>query len=70
VIRSKHPEVTLRYDGKRTIDDPASRWFEFTGKGAGRVKCDSKAAQAKCQKYAAQYAAMRERARKVISKRA
>jgi len=70
VIRSKHPEVTLRYDGKRTIDDPASRWFEFTGKGAGRVKCDSKTAQAKCQKYAAQYAAMRERARKVISKRA
>jgi hypothetical protein len=70
VIRSKHPEVTLCYDGRRTIDDPASRWFEFTGKGAGRVKCDSKTAQARCQKYAAQYAAMRARARKAISKSA
>ena len=32
VILEKHPEVTIWYDGKRTIDDPSSQWFEFTGK--------------------------------------
>jgi hypothetical protein len=68
VIRSKHPDVTLRYDGKRMIDDPTSIWFEFTGKGAGRVKRDSATADARCQQAAVQYAALRERARTLISK--
>jgi hypothetical protein len=34
VIRTKYPEVTICYDGKRTIEGPDSRWFEFTGKAA------------------------------------
>jgi hypothetical protein len=68
VIRANHPNVTLRYDGTRTIDDPASLWYEFTGKRAGRVKYDSATADVRCKQAAVQYAAMRERARTLISK--
>lgn len=66
VIRSNHPEVTLRFDGKRMIDDPASKWFEFTGKGAGRVKCDSTTADARCREYSERYRAMKSQARALI----
>jgi hypothetical protein len=66
VIRSRHPEVTIAFDGKRTIEDPASRWFEFTGKGAGRVKCDSASAGSKCREYAERYQAMKKQARALI----
>jgi hypothetical protein len=69
VIREKHPEVTVRYDGKREMQDPASTWFEFTGKGAGRVKCSSSNADAKCREFAARYAAMKARARELIDGR-
>jgi hypothetical protein len=66
VIRANHPDVRIAYDGKRTIADPASRWFEATGKSAGRVKCDSSAAEAKCREYTARYDAMRASARTLI----
>jgi hypothetical protein len=69
VIESKHPEVRLRFDGKRSIDDPASRWFEFTGKGAGKVKCSSPKAEAKCREYAVRYAGMKADARALIDRR-
>ena len=39
VIRAEYPEVMVDYEGKRTIEDPASVWVLFTGKGEGRVKC-------------------------------
>jgi hypothetical protein len=68
VIRANHPEVQLAYDGKREVEDPASRWFEATGKGAGRVKCQSPAAEAKCRHYAERYAAMRAAARTLIDR--
>jgi len=67
VIRSNHPEVTLRYDGRRTIDNPADLWFEFTGKAAGRVKCGSPTAEGRCAEYSGKFAAMKERAREVIN---
>jgi hypothetical protein len=66
VLRANHPEVTVSFDGRRLIDDPASRWFEFTGKGAGRVKCGGPTAEQKCRDYAARYAAMREEATKLV----
>jgi hypothetical protein len=66
VIRSKYPDVTVRFDGKRTIHDPASRWIEFTGKGAGRVRCGSASAEARCREYSARYGAMKEHARALI----
>lgn len=66
VIRAQHPEVMICYDGKRTIDDPDTRWFEFTGKGAGRVKCGAAKAEQRCREYAERYDAMKAEARKRI----
>jgi hypothetical protein len=68
VICSNHPDVTVHSDGKRTIEDPSSRWFEFTGKRAGRVKCHSASAEAKCREYRSRYAAMKARARAIIDR--
>jgi len=67
VIRARHPEVSVHYDGKRLIDDPASLWFEFTGRGAGRVKCSSSTAEARCCEQSERYVAMKERARALIN---
>jgi hypothetical protein len=67
VIRTNHPDVVIRPDGRREIADPASCWFEFTGKGAGRVKCDGDSAEEKCREQAARYDAMKKAARTFIS---
>lgn len=69
VICANHKDVLIRYDGKREIADPNSCWFEFTGKGAGRAKCDSPAAEAKCREVAVRYTAMKEAARGLIESR-
>ena len=66
VIRSRHPDVTLTHDGKRMIDDPHSRWFMFTGRGAGRAKCGTARAEQKCREYARTYAEMRQDARELL----
>lgn len=68
VILARHPEVSVHYDGKRMIDDPTSTWFEFTGRGAGRVKCSSPSAEARCREKSEQYATMKERARAIINR--
>lgn len=68
VIRTQYPEVLIRFDGKREIDDPNSRWIEFTGKGAGRVKCGSPNAEQRCREYTKLYVAMRQAARVLIDK--
>lgn len=68
VIREKHPEVLIAHDGTRTVEDPASRWFEATGKGAGRVRCHSHAAEAKCRQFVERYAAMKAAARTLIDR--
>jgi hypothetical protein len=67
-IRANHPEVILCFDGRREIADPSSEWFEFTGKGAGRVKCGSPNAEAKCREKADSYAAMKAKARALIDR--
>ncbi|KIQ36319.1 hypothetical protein RT97_02240 [Variovorax paradoxus] len=66
VIRASHPEVSLHYNGQRFIDDPTSRWFEFTGRAAGRVKCSSASAEAKCLEKSQLYEGMRQRARALV----
>jgi hypothetical protein len=43
-------------------------WFEFTGKGAGRVKCGHVKAEQKCAEYTMKYEQMKAKARSVISK--
>lgn len=65
-LASKHPEVTVYFDGRRVIDDPNSLWFEFTGTGAGKVKCGSATADARCRERSAQYDTMKKRARAII----
>lgn len=67
-LRTHHPDVRVHYDGKRFIDDPDSRWFEFTGRGAGRVKCSSPHAEAKCRELAQRYAEMKQEARALIDR--
>jgi hypothetical protein len=67
VIRSDHPEVVLHYTGRRFIGDPASQWFEFTGRGAGRVKCSSASAEAKRLEKSQRYEAMRLQARALVA---
>lgn len=69
ILRSEHPEVTLQYDGKRMVEDPDSRWFEFTGKGAGRAKCGTAKAEEKCQQFAVRYEAMKQAARALIDRK-
>jgi hypothetical protein len=69
VIRARHPEVSVDYKGKRMIDDPASAWFEFTGRGAGRVKCSSPNAYARCREQSERYVTMKERARALINRK-
>ena len=65
-IRANHPEVFIRYDGQRFINDPDSEWFEFVGKGAGRVKCTNPAAAERCAEYAAEYSRMKEEAKALL----
>jgi hypothetical protein len=43
-------------------------WFEFTGKGAGRVKCGHVKSERKCAEYAQKYELMKKKAEGVISK--
>lgn len=66
VLGSQHPEVVLCNDGRRLIDDPSSLWFEFTGRGAGRVKCSSAMAEAKCRAQSERYVMLRKQARALI----
>jgi hypothetical protein len=53
-------------EGKRTIEDPESLWFEFTGKGERRVKCGTAKSEARCRDYAARYQQMMQAARELI----
>jgi len=67
LIRAKHPEISIHSDGKRMIDDPGSLWFEFTGRGTGRVKCGSSIADARCRERSERYDAEKKRARALIN---
>lgn len=67
-LRTRHPEVQVCYDGRRLIEDPASKWFEFTGRGAGRVKCSSPTAEARCREQSQRYDTMKEQARAILNR--
>lgn len=66
VIRAEYPEVMVDYQGKRTVEDPGSLWFEFTGKGERRVKCGSAKSEAKSREYAERYEQLKLAARVLI----
>ena len=44
-----------------------SEWFDFLGKGAGRVKCDSASAVERCAEYAEKYSQMKGESRVLLS---
>ncbi|TGL31296.1 leucine-rich repeat domain-containing protein [Leptospira koniambonensis] len=67
-IQKHHPEVTIDYKGRRTIADPDSEWFEFLGKRAGRVKCNSPQSSEKCFEYAVKYDSMKKEALSLLKK--
>ena len=66
VIRAEYPEVLVDYEGKRTVEDPESLWFEFTGKGERRVRCGTAKSEARCREYAARYIELKQAATDVI----
>lgn len=68
IIKSHHPEVRISYDGKRLINNPKEEWFEFLGKGAGRVKCSNPEAGDKCAEYSSKYELMKEEAKNIVNK--
>lgn len=68
VVKRNHPEITINYKGERSINDPESEWYEFTGKKAGRAKCNSASSQEKCDEYERKYHHMKDEARRIISK--
>lgn len=67
-IKLNHPEITINYKGERRISDPDNEWYEFTGKKAGRVKCNSPRSKEKCDEYEKKYNLMKEEAKRLISK--
>lgn len=68
-LKIQHPKVRVLYDGRREISDPDYEWFEFIGKKAGRIKCDSKNAKLKCDEFEIKYESMKEKARKLIKEK-
>ncbi|RZJ47035.1 MAG: leucine-rich repeat domain-containing protein [Chryseobacterium sp.] len=66
VIKEKHPEVRIIYDGTREINDPSTEWFEFIGKGAGRVKCNSPKADEKIEEFRQKYEQYKIEADRII----
>jgi hypothetical protein len=66
-LQAKHPEVLAHPGAPRRIPDPNDEWFEFTGRGAGRVKCISANAAAKCAEKTAAYEVLKRRARETLS---
>lgn len=66
VIEKNHPEVRIIYTGERVIDDPEDTWYEFTGKGSGRVKLGSPKSDSRCAEYAAIFEEMKLEAKSII----
>lgn len=66
-LREKYPEVMVNFDGKRTVEDPDSRWVEFTGKGEKRIKFGAPKTEAKCREAAERYDSLKRMARERIN---
>lgn len=65
-LAANHPEVRNYRALGRVIPDPKDEWFEFTGKGEGRIKCTSAKAEAKCRASEENYLELRSEARGLI----
>ena len=65
-LRDRHPEVTLTDDG-RQIEEEESAWYEFTGRGAGRIKGNSALAASRREEHARCYEDMKRQARALLT---
>lgn len=66
IIKEKHPEVRIVYNGTREINDPNTEWFEFIGKQAGRVKCNRPKADEKIEEFRQKYGQYKIEADRII----
>lgn len=66
ILKEKHPEVKINHEGRRIIQDPNPGWFEFLGKGAGRVKCNNPLAEEKCTEFKNYYEKLKNSAKKQL----
>lgn len=67
IIRANHPDISIRYDGRRMINDPSSEWYEFLGKSSGIIKRSSAKAEQKCAEHTERYLQMKEKAKRLLS---
>ncbi len=62
-VRLPHVQGACRGPFTRFKPSGSEECFEFTGKGAGRVKCDHPGSESKCAKYAELYESLKVRAK-------
>ncbi|WP_036154903.1 leucine-rich repeat domain-containing protein [Maribacter forsetii] len=65
ILKKEHPEVSINHEGRRIIKDPNPGYFEFLGKGAGKVKCNNPKADEKCLEFKNKYEDMKLKAQKI-----
>ena len=65
LLKKNHPEVKI-INGNRMIKESNPGWFEFLGKGAGKVKCNNPLAEEKCTDFAKKYIEMKKNAKSII----
>lgn len=65
ILKEKHPEVTI-INGNRMVKEPNPGWFEFLGKGAGRVKCNNPLAEQKCLEFKSKYERLKTETQKIV----
>ena len=59
-------DIFISPDGQKWINDPKTEWYEFLGKGAGRIKCSNKQSARKCAEFAERYQVMKEGAKIIL----
>lgn len=67
LLREKHPDVLITYEGVRKVQNPDDIWFDLTGKGAGRVKKGSTNCDEKCAQHARLFQSLKDEARSLIA---
>ncbi|WP_324026828.1 hypothetical protein QSV08_04100 [Maribacter sp. BPC-D8] len=66
ILKKEHTEVSINHEGRRIIKDPNPGYFEFLGKGAGKVKCNNPKADEKCLEFKSRYEEMKKDAQVLI----
>lgn len=62
VAELNRQDVFISPDGQKWVNDPKTEWYEFLGKGAGRIKCSSKQSDTKCAEFTEKYQVLKKQA--------